>query len=513
MRFRVIPYRDPYGEITSPQVVLNTDEWDDYRFRTTFHLIYFDGSGRGIQIGSVKIGQFNLDPETRRTKIPSDFSSLDDEFFSLGQDADYYSNLNELGDEVRNEILSALNDVAADPDLFERALEVEVTGVSLLRSLSPSIVRGQFHRLVSGGARLTPYAFTYSLPADTSSQSSELEFDVTPDSRPPTNIHVIIGRNGVGKTRLLQLMARTLVEPEGSDDTGCFGGRDGDRYDEFPFANLVSVSFSAFDEFEPLSEPRNKSKGLPYSYIGLKRKTLKPDGTARAPKSPSDLAREFVQSVKICRQGPRLDRWRSSLETLEADPIFADANIGSLANDNARSDDIDQRSHAIFQRLSSGHKIVLLTVTRLVETVAEKTLVLLDEPEAHLHPPLLSAFLRALSDLLIHRNGVAIVATHSPVVLQEVPRTCVWKIRRTGTSVSFDRPETETFGENVGILTREVFGLEVTLSGFHRLISDSVLPGKSFDQIVNQFDGHLGGEALALIRAMVEARDHIVFFR
>lgn len=47
---------------------------------------------------------------------------------------------------------------------------------------------------------------------------------------------------------------------------------------------------------------------------------------------------------------------------------------------------------------------------------------LIDEPEGHLHPPLLSAFVRALSELLVNRNGVAIIATHSPVVLQEVPR-------------------------------------------------------------------------------------------
>ena len=38
----------------------------------------------------------------------------------------------------------------------------------------------------------------------------------------------------------------------------------------------------------------------------------------------------------------------------------------------------------IFKDLSSGHKIVLLTLTRLVEKVEEKTLVLIDEPEAHL---------------------------------------------------------------------------------------------------------------------------------
>ncbi|WP_444822831.1 AAA family ATPase, partial [Vibrio parahaemolyticus] len=55
-------------------------------------------------------------------------------------------------------------------------------------------------------------------------------------------------------------------------------------------------------------------------------------------------------------------------------------------------------------RMSSGHAIVLFTITRLVDTVGEKSLVLLDEPEGHLHPPLLSAFLRTLSDLLYIKN-------------------------------------------------------------------------------------------------------------
>ena len=104
---------------------------------------------------------------------------------------------------------------------------------------------------------------------------------------------------------------------------------------------------------------------------------------------------------------------------------------------------------------------MLLSVTKLVGTVEEKTLVLIDEPESHLHPPLLSAFIRVVSDLLINRNGVAIIATHSPVVLQEVSKSCVWIVGRRGSSCSADRPEVETFAENVGTLTREVFGLEV----------------------------------------------------
>ena len=157
----------------------------------------------------------------------------------------------------------------------------------------------------------------------------------------------------------------------------------------------------------------------------------------------------------------------------------------------------------LFRKLSSGHKIVLLSITKLVEKVEEKSLVLIDEPEAHLHPPLLSAFIRALSDLLIDRNGVAIVASHSPVILQEVPASCVWKIVRHGHVARADRPEIETFGENVGVLTREVFGLEVTRSGFHQLLSSAVGDNESLDDVLRKFDNEVGAEGRAHISSII----------
>jgi predicted ATP-binding protein involved in virulence len=161
----------------------------------------------------------------------------------------------------------------------------------------------------------------------------------------------------------------------------------------------------------------------------------------------------------------------------------------------------------VFRDLSSGHAIVLLTMTRLVELVDERTIVLVDEPEGHLHPPLLSAFVRALSDLLIKRNGVALLATHSPVVLQEVPKSCVWMLRRSARLSKAERPTIETFGENVGTLTREVFGLEVTNSGFHQLLKNAITePGVDYETAVRGFNGQLGAEAHALLRNLIATR-------
>ena len=131
----------------------------------------------------------------------------------------------------------------------------------------------------------------------------------------------------------------------------------------------------------------------------------------------------------------------------------------------------------------------------------------MDEPENHLHPPLLAAFIRALSELLIDRNGVALIATHSPVILQEVPKSCVWKINRNGYEVKAERLEIESFGATIGALTREVFGLEVRQSGFHKMLIDEVKKGLDYNSIIEKFNYELGDEARLLLRTLIILRD------
>ncbi|WP_301365738.1 AAA family ATPase [Streptomyces xanthophaeus] len=126
-------------------------------------------------------------------------------------------------------------------------------------------------------------------------------------------------------------------------------------------------------------------------------------------------------------------------------------------------------------------------MARLVEHVSERTLVITDEPEAHLHPPLVAAFMRALPDLLAERSGLAIVATHSPVALQEIPAHCVWKLRRYGQQLGSDRTRIETYGENVGMLTHWVFGVEVAEAGFLSELRCLVERGYSFEAVMEHF--------------------------
>lgn len=502
------------------QAFLIDDNWDDWgKYRTQFNLVVFDESGTKFQPGEVKIGHVGLRPSPRIAPgyrapgLPQRFEVLPQQYFSLGQNESYYETLNQLTPGLRDTILTGLRDCALNLERFNSLQSEDVMGESLLRHVRPDNVRTKYHRLARGDARLTRFDFGYEFGPDETDRPP-IDFHIKPDSNPPTNVHVLIGRNGVGKTRCLQGMAFALLDSNGDNTPGgkLFPIRQKkDAFDTFfgeedwSFSGLIFVSFSAFDA---LHIPSGQPDGLRVTQIGLQK-----NGTPTAEKdmetttkSRKELRDDFVESLSRCRRDVRRRRWTNAMETLHNDPLFAEANFTGLLD--LPESQWKQAARRLFTGLSSGHAIVLLTITQLVELVDERTLVLIDEPESHLHPPLLSAFIRSLADLLVQRNGVAIVATHSPVVLQEVPRSCVWMLRRSGLAAVSERPAVETFGENVGILTREIFGLEVTNSGFHRLLRKAISEDRlDFEEVLERFSEQLGAEAKAIVRALIAERD------
>lgn len=504
---------------TAPQVAapstayLKTDGWDDwFSFQTLFGLVVFDENGTRHEIGGVKIGEQNLQGTDaggiargkRAPTLPAQFSQFTEQHFSLGQNENYYEGLNELSEALRLEILTALRDCAFSLEIFTHYEREQVMRISLLRSVSESRVKQRFNRLAHGNAALTNFDFEYSfaIPEGVLERPT-ISFQVQPLSEPPTNLHVLIGRNGVGKTRCFRHLVHAILNPETTSEEHGQVSELRSEHAGGAFAGLVVVSFSAFDEFVLPQPIRN---GILAHRIGIPVAETKVTETENETHSPRTFEEDFRDALDRCISGPRFRRFRQAITTLETDPLFAEANISALLQEN--SDGVADAVTALFERMSSGHKIVLLSMTRLVELVDERTLVLLDEPEGHLHPPLLSAFIRALSDLLVKRNGVAVVSTHSPVVLQEVPKSCAWLLWRSGREARVARPENEIFGENVGILTREVFGLEVTRAGFHQLLRSAVEePESSFESVMEKFGGQLGAEAQAIVRSLLAIKD------
>ncbi|MER6476885.1 AAA family ATPase [Streptomyces filamentosus] len=441
----------------------------------------------------------------------------DGRWFSLGQDDTYYERIRKTGLYARH-IYTLLNDLAytvdesltrewGDLENFGTARSYQVTRVSLLRSVEEQTVKGQFHRIAWGGPRLTRYEFSFTSAPDAQS----LEFSVRPLSSPPSNIHVLIGRNGVGKTKLLRGLAQAVVNPDHPETSGRVSlSRSKVIDDEHRFVNVVSVTFSAFDSLIDTSESPFGAAAT-HVHIGL-------NGSYRAHAMAGDgyLGKEFVDSLVEVLSSAQERLWFTCLEMLSRDPYMAKLPIhgqarhlrNSLARDRKNAGPLKADLRKTFSELSSGHAIVLLSITKLVEHVAEQSLVLIDEPESHLHPPLLASFIQTLSHLLSERNGVSVIATHSPVVLQEVPKVCVHKLQRSGDVYTARRPRIETYGENVGVLTHEIFGLEVIKSGFYSKIEEAVDRYDTFEEVLAHFNQQLGDEAKGLVRILLADKEY-----
>ncbi|MFZ3470400.1 AAA family ATPase [Streptomyces sp. 2.9] len=480
--------------------LLVRDAWDDFGYRTMFTL-RVRTSADWTEVGTVKIGQDSMDDERNSVLLPERFSQLDgSRYFSVGQDESYYYALRELPGPVREEVLSALRDIAYDETSFNLALRHDVTRTSLLRYVKMSTVRGQLQRIARGGVRRVSFDIAYEPPLPPAADPVRFRFKVEPESRPASNVHALTGRNGVGKSYVLSHLARAVaaVEPQPRELGQVI------EYDREgrSFTNLVAVSFSAFDDF-PLVEG---DEMFIASYVGLRVQG------SRSPrfKTPGGLRKDFAQGMKACLTRERSPQWIKALRTLDY-PGSGLLEEGWLENfeNTASLRSRENKARQLFRRLSSGHRIVLLTMTRLIEHVSERTLVIIDEPETHLHPPLLAAFMRALSDLLAERNGLAIVATHSPVVLQEIPAHCVWKLWRYGEHLGAAQPRIETYGENVGVLTHEVFGLELTEAGFLHELRRLVDAGYTYDAALEHFHGRLGSEAQLVLSALLGQRDDV----
>lgn len=491
-------------------VYLINDKWDDwFTYETQYRMNYVDASGNSNWIGYVKIGKAGQ--TERRAILPEFFVELDDSLFSLGASEDYYLNLQKYLGESMEEVLIALHDVAYNLDLYEQFKFESVMQNSLMRDITKSTLVGQFYRMAHGGSRLTNYSFVYTTSTKFSRESTDLEFDVIADSKPPTNIHALIGKNGVGKTTLLRDMLRSVESKEYSDQWGGFDVK-------MRFSNVIFISYSAFDM--PIMEDElNYERSIPYSYVGL---IGKKDDGQKYIKNIDALASDFSESLYVVAKGRKKKLWNKVISILDSGKAFANNaieewadNALKLAKDSGKNrgkkeeypvfhDDIAIK----FNKLSSGHKVILLTLIKLVELVEEKTLVIMDEPEEHLHPPLVSAFIRALSYLLIYRNGVGIIATHSPVIVQEIPRKCVWKVRRVNEVLVSERPKVETFGENLGDITSEIFGYEVLESGFHKMLKDEAKKTHIYERALSNFGEELGNEARSILKAYIYERNN-----
>jgi ATPase subunit of ABC transporter with duplicated ATPase domains len=476
-------------------VILRRDKWDDFGFKTLFHAELRPAGAAPVDLGTVKI--LRLGQTDGWTTFDSRrFNALDENYCSLGQDIEYYEKLSKLSRNVRTTFLRAIRDAATDARIAAAFENEAGWTTSLLRFGQAEHTLAAARSLFEGTA---PSRGVAAFRHRSRELQANLRFSFDDSGRLPGRCKVLIGYNGVGKTRLLAEVARDTSKV--AVGQGPLDRTDGSAV----FSAVIAVSYSAFDTFElPLSASNSaifddvsSTSRFGYTYCGLRRLQ---DGKASAElKSIGEIDAELKGAFRSAshRNAAALTE---ALSNLDLDPSFG--RIGLRLADWVSVEGPTERDLAM---LSAGQKIVLNITAQLAAHLRSRSLVLLDEPETHLHPPLLAALLRSIQSLLDAFDSFAIVATHSPVVLQEVPARDVQVIERFGSVVRATEPQIETFGAGLGELTHEVFDLDTSVADYRAVIRQ-LAPTMSIEQLELLFPLGLSSQARALaIRANREA--------
>ncbi|MFJ5440988.1 ATP-binding protein [Pectobacterium sp. CHL-2024] len=537
------PSRKPLGESDS-MFALQQDDWNDYSYQTLYHLYYRPEAKEPeavTYIGGVKILKKGQTTGARLIKEP--FNQLGDSWVSVGTSLDYYQRLNELPISRRKRIMNALQDAVANPNLVEKFKSEDGWKSSIFRdtpdwkkfiSDARILYEGNFQTLVgmeefsflpAGATR--PIKFNFEAPKPNGYSGSYRRIGPS-RSRVllPDRIIVLVGRNGSGKSTILSRLSHLAYASPHDRDQVEFAAMGEITPKAIGFMRVITISYSAFDSFvvpgqaaRDLTQIVNdiESGDSRFVFCGLRNvvaevrddlENLRSEAEADIEppeismerrnstklKSIDALADEFVNLLRIIRKNNRDELFDLAVGSLIADPSFRDMET-QLEDLIPRS----RRSRKYFMGWSTGHKIALHVIASLVAHARPQSLVLYDEPETHLHPPLMAALMHAVRMILTELNAYCVVATHSPVLLQETLACHVRYVSRNGSELTIKRPRIETYGENIGLLTYDSFGLTAASADYHAALDLLATEYDTIEEVETVFEFGLSAQARAYV--------------
>jgi ABC-type multidrug transport system ATPase subunit len=280
------------------------------------------------------------------------------------------------------------------------------------------------------------FRYQGTIPGAESPVEVAIAFD--PEDVLPGRIAAIIGRNAVGKTQFLSHLARDLAQIRKTTRE-----KELEREDRFYglrplFARVLAVSYSAFDKFA-----RPKTESVSYVYCGIRDDS---GGLSRR-----SLVEAYRKNLERIRKSNREASWTGYMQQILADSgEVLETRLAEEISDTEADDES-------LSLLSSGQAILAHFVTALLAWIQPNSLVLFDEPETHLHPNAVANLLNVLTEILAQFDSFSIIATHSAIVIQQVPASRVLVFNRRENITEAEPLALESFGESVTELTRHVF--------------------------------------------------------
>lgn len=460
-------------------LVLYSDNWNDYGYCTLYHVVYCDANGGVKEIGSVKIYCSSMDDVENESKsvhnyLKEKIVDLDESFCSLGQSINYYTNLKKKLPEEYLSILIRMRDMAINENIRESFIEYEGVQSSLLRESSAEKALNEASTLLETNQREQKnMSFRYKTIVPYSSNQVELNFVFRRNENLPYRINALVGKNGTGKTQILSRLADSL-----SGFTDVVENKKSVFVDNRPPVDKVmSISYSAFDSFKKKREGDSLSS---YVYCGIQSE----EGTLRL----EQLQANFKNALIEVKERERYEIWKSVIGELmeeEHRNIVEKIEKGDIENIN----------------WSSGQHILISTITELLANIENESIILFDEPEIHLHPNAIANVMRMFNRLLNEFDSYAIFATHSPIILQELPSRNIQVIERMDNVVSSRNPSVECFGENIAQIISDVFDVSRNESCYKQIL-DKLSTKLSETELLELFENNLSINAMVYVKSL-----------
>ena len=250
------------------------------------------------------------------------------------------------------------------------------------------------------------------------------------------------------------------------------------------FRKVIAISYSLFDDFPKPEETTVFS----YKYIGIRSKD-------EEIVSDEKLGEKLRKSLFIILKEDRSHLWFGWVSK-----IIQLENLGINYSVDLTETWIENLSYKNAKRLSSGQSIILFILTELIANILDESLILFDEPETHLHPSAIGQLIIVFHQILSYYNSYAIISTHSPIIIQDIPSKYITIFDRTGDSPIIRKLPLESFGENISTLTSRVFNtLEV--KELYKMFLEK-LSNQSIEDIESLFENELSINAQLYLAAL-----------